>query len=314
MGLHRRAVSEDREDRAEVRKLEDQLKNDTQTGRIAFAAWQVEAKKAADAWTTLAPIEPEWIGGLAHPRALPDHSVITLGFRPEGGDLVVMGTTKMPRVTGMRLDALTHGDLPFGGPGRSVEARLPSAKSSSKRSRSIKPNAAWEKVKVADAVANFAQAKQELGEPWRRSDRELESSVRPSFWSMEKMIRRGAPIAGQDVVIKTSPPIFASKSRCPIPKELDLRLRCGFNTAAPMPTAERITFSADFGSASRIATSRCSRFRNLLPKRSILPLSDAPNSRTRRCSPSGAKQIQALPKRTLRSTRFGPVIRKVKRC
>jgi len=47
------------------------------------------------------------------PPSLPDRSVITLGFRPEGGDLVVFGTTKMARVTGLKLDALTHGDLPF---------------------------------------------------------------------------------------------------------------------------------------------------------------------------------------------------------
>lgn len=155
-----------------VNKLTDQLKNDHADWRKRLDAWQAEAKKAASAWTILEPIDPELIGGLAHPQALPDHSVITLGFRPESGDVVVFGTTKMPQVTGMSLDALTHGDLPFGGPGRSRRGTFAVSEIFVETHPLDKANAAWEKVKVADAVADFAQAKQPIGKPWRKPDKD----------------------------------------------------------------------------------------------------------------------------------------------
>jgi mono/diheme cytochrome c family protein len=156
----------------DVRKLEAKLKTKHPDWQSRFAEWEVKTKKEADAWTVLEPIDPEFLGGLAHPQALPDRSVLTLGFRPEGGDLVVMSTTKMPRVTGLRLDALTHGDLPFGGPGRSQRGTFALSEIFVEAQQLGKPNATWEKVKVTDAVASFAQEKQTLGEPWRRSDKD----------------------------------------------------------------------------------------------------------------------------------------------
>jgi hypothetical protein len=156
----------------DVRELEDKLKNEHPDWQSRIAAWQIEAKRASDAWTVLEPIDPDFIGGLAHPEALPDRSVLTLGFRPEGGDLVVTSTTKMPQVTGLKLDALTHGDLPFGGPGRSRRGTFAVSEIIVEAQPLNKANATWEKVKVADAVANFAEEKHELGEPWRRSDKD----------------------------------------------------------------------------------------------------------------------------------------------
>ena len=155
-----------------AKDLDAKLKIEHPDWHERIATWQVEAKKAAEAWTILEPIDPEFLGGLAHPQALDDGSVITLGFRPEGGDLVVMGTTKMSRVTGMRLDALTHGDLPFGGPGRSRRGTFAVSEVFVEAQPLDKPTGTWEKVKVADVVGDFAQAKQAIGEPWRRSDKD----------------------------------------------------------------------------------------------------------------------------------------------
>jgi Protein of unknown function (DUF1553)/Protein of unknown function (DUF1549)/Planctomycete cytochrome C len=155
-----------------AKDLEAKIKIEHPDWHERIATWQVGAKNATDAWTILEPIDPEFLGGLAHPQALPDGSVITLGFRPEGGDLVVMGTTNMPRVTSIRLDALTHGDLPFGGPGRSRRGTFAVSEVFVEAQPLDKATGTWEKVKVADAVANFAQAKQTIGEPWRRSDKD----------------------------------------------------------------------------------------------------------------------------------------------
>ena len=49
-----------------------------------------------------------------HPDVLKDNSVLTLGFRPSDGELILQLETKQTNITGLRLEALTHGDLPFG--------------------------------------------------------------------------------------------------------------------------------------------------------------------------------------------------------
>lgn len=154
----------------EVHKLEDQLKADHLDWEQRFAAWQAEAKQLADAWANLTPIEPEWIGGLAHPEALPDKSVMTLGFRPTVGDLVVMAETDAAQVTALRLEALTHGDLPFGGPGRSGRGTFAISELIVEARPLDKPDGPWERVAIGDVTANFAQAEQPIGAPYRLKD------------------------------------------------------------------------------------------------------------------------------------------------
>jgi len=156
----------------DVGGLEAQIKRDHPDWSERLNAWQAEAKKAAVAWTVLEPIDPELIGGLAHPQALPDRSVITLGFRPESGDVVVHSTTNMSRITALRLDALTHGDLPFGGPGRSRRGTFAISEVFVEAQPQDTPSAPWEKVKLTDAVATYSQSKQNIGEPWRRDDKD----------------------------------------------------------------------------------------------------------------------------------------------
>jgi len=103
---------------------EAKLKNAQPDWPKFFAAWS-EAQAsilAATSWETLTPVEPVWSGGLAHPEVLPDGSVLTLGFRANNGDLSFTTTPKLAAgVTALRLEALNHGDLIFGGPGRSVD-------------------------------------------------------------------------------------------------------------------------------------------------------------------------------------------------
>ena len=132
-----------------------------------LAAWEEETKKSELSWEPLKPIEMEWVGGLAHPERLADYSVLTLGFRPSEGDLWVTAEAK-GAATGIRLEALTHGDLPFNGPGRSdkgtfavsevvVEARAAGVK-----------DAKWEPVKLKEATADFAQPEHRIAEFYRK--------------------------------------------------------------------------------------------------------------------------------------------------
>ncbi len=70
-------------------------------------------------WELLDATEQEWVNGLVHPEKLHDKSILTLGHRPFRGELFVIAAPVLTGVTGLRLEALTHGDLPFSGPGRS---------------------------------------------------------------------------------------------------------------------------------------------------------------------------------------------------
>lgn len=86
-----------------------------------LAAWEAEmAAKSVD-WIDVDAIENDWVGGLAHPEKQKDKSILTLGFRPTSGELWVTGITRETNITGLRIEALTHGDLPYGGPGRNYK-------------------------------------------------------------------------------------------------------------------------------------------------------------------------------------------------
>ena len=149
---------------------EEKLKKDHPDWPQRLAAWEAAAKKDELPWEPLSAIEHEWVGGLAHPEKLPDHSILTLGFRPSEGELYVTADAKLTSPTGLRLEALTHGDLPFNGPGRSdkgtfavseivVEARAAGVK-----------DAKFETVKLKNATADFAQPEHRLPEFFRKNN------------------------------------------------------------------------------------------------------------------------------------------------
>src|SRR3954463_10315457 len=90
-------------------------------------------------------------------------------------------------------------------PGEVGEARLPSAKSSLKRNHSAKPTLLGKRSKLPRRLPTSLKKSRYLANRGAGRTKILESSVRPSFSSMEKTIRRGVPTAAQDVAIKTSP-------------------------------------------------------------------------------------------------------------
>ena len=83
-----------------------------------LAVWEQAEKTASATWEILDTVEQVWIDGVNHPQELRDHSVMVLGHPTVDGEMYVRAEPKRDGVTGIRLEALTHGDLPFGGPGR----------------------------------------------------------------------------------------------------------------------------------------------------------------------------------------------------
>jgi hypothetical protein len=153
-----------------IAALEQKIKSEHSDWQVKQLAWEDEARKQNTKWEPLKPIDPEWGGGLSHPEAQKDNSVLTLGFRANDGDLWLYADTKETNLTGLRLEALTHGDLPFGGPGRSTtgtfavaEVIVEAQKAGDKK---------WEKVAMKNATADFETPQQPIQPPYKRNDQD----------------------------------------------------------------------------------------------------------------------------------------------
>ena len=121
-----------------------------------MAAWEAEVLQQQVAWTPLEATELGSISGLNHPTQESDKSLLMRGH--PSADVFMIASPELKGVTGLRLEALTHGDLPFGGPGRSatgtfgvteIEAfvRKPDSKD-------------WEKLKLVNATADYSEPEQ----------------------------------------------------------------------------------------------------------------------------------------------------------
>jgi hypothetical protein len=150
--------------------LEQKIKSEHPDWPQKLAAWEEETKKAEQPWQPLHPIEHEWVGGLAHPDTLPDDSVLTLGFRPTEGDLWVTADSKAAGATGLRLEALTHGDLPFNGPGRSDKGTFAVSDVVVEAKPAGVKDAKWETLKLKNATADFAEPEHRLEEFYRKGN------------------------------------------------------------------------------------------------------------------------------------------------
>ncbi len=143
---------------AGVRAAEEKLKSQRPGWQQELAAWEQAQRAAAPAWEVLDTTEQEWVGGVNHPHELADHSVMVLGHRTGNGDLYVVAEPNRDGVTGLRFEALTHGDLPFGGPGRSNLGTftLSELKAEIKRPGEDK----WTELTLKNATSDFSELEQ----------------------------------------------------------------------------------------------------------------------------------------------------------
>ncbi|HEY1065641.1 MAG TPA: DUF1549 domain-containing protein, partial [Pirellulales bacterium] len=133
---------------------------------MRLAEWEDEQRRDAIFWEVLTPEETEVIGGLAHPDVLTDGSIITFGHKITRGDLWAT-TRAVGPLTGLRIDALTHGDLPFGGPGRSPEGTFALSEIVVEASPADVEPPTWQAVPLTNATADFSPPERPLEAPYR---------------------------------------------------------------------------------------------------------------------------------------------------
>ncbi len=83
----------------------------------AQPAWEKEMRDALAAWTPLDPVELRSGGGATLTKA-DDRSVLASGPNPEKDVYTIVADVPLEKITGLRLEVLTHDGLPQGGPGR----------------------------------------------------------------------------------------------------------------------------------------------------------------------------------------------------
>jgi hypothetical protein len=120
--------------------------------RENYAEWRTGTLASQPAWRPLRAELLETISGLNHPVQEQDDSILMLGHT--SNDVFMIAPATLDRITGVRFEVLTHGELPFRGPGRNgvglwdlkeLELLVQRPGSSD-----------WEKIKLASATADYS--------------------------------------------------------------------------------------------------------------------------------------------------------------
>ena len=155
---------------AEVRTglavVEQRLKKQQPDWAERLAAWEAEElrRQQATTWDIVEATDLHHTTELNHPVSLPDKSILTLGHPTSGGDTYMIAEPKVTNVTGIRLEIMTSGDLPFEGPGRSykgtwalteliVEEQSPGTN-------------VWKQLKLVNVTADFSEPDHALEPEW----------------------------------------------------------------------------------------------------------------------------------------------------
>lgn len=164
--------------RAGLTAVRERLQKQIPDWPAKLAAWEKTIAAQQAEWTALAPKKLMTVSGLNHPTRLADESILTLGHPSSSSDHLVFAEPSLNGVTGLRLEALTHRDLPHGGPGHSrhgiwaiteLECHLlaPGAKD-------------WQKVVLRNASADFSEPDHRIEPEWQtKADENRERRVGP---------------------------------------------------------------------------------------------------------------------------------------
>jgi hypothetical protein len=148
-----------------------------------LTAWA--AKRAeGPTWTPIVATELASSSGLNHPTQEADGTILTLGHCTSRSDIFAVCEPDTKGVTGIRFEALTHGDLRFGGPGRS---RYGTWALTELEVLVLKPGEkVWEKQKLRQATADWAEAEKKLEDEWASaSDKEKKRTVGPAAFAVD---------------------------------------------------------------------------------------------------------------------------------
>jgi len=232
-----------REIHRKTRDAEDRIRAARPAWAEELAAWEQTLIQQQPTWETLIGTKIETVSGLCHPTQEADQSILMLGHT--SGDVFMISTPELNGVTGLRLEALTHGDLPHRGPGRS---KLGTWAIQELEAFVKKPDAAeWEKVKLVNATADFSQpeSKSEDGKKTSGPVALLIDGSDDTTWKSDRGLgRRNQPSVA--VVQFEQPLQFPTGTELKVVwRNTDMLGCCRFSiTRQPAPTAPSVPHAA----------------------------------------------------------------------
>ncbi|WP_050030684.1 PSD1 and planctomycete cytochrome C domain-containing protein [Verrucomicrobium sp. BvORR034] len=151
--------------KATVKGVEEKLKRSRPDWSKEIAAWEAGLRAGKPAWTPLKATDLGSTSGLNHPTQEADLSIFTQGHPTTKGDIYAIFEPTLKGATGLRLEALCHGDLPFNGPGRSKYGTW--AISEMAVTTQAPGSEQWNPVKLARATADFSEPDGRMEEDWK---------------------------------------------------------------------------------------------------------------------------------------------------
>ena len=150
----------------DLRAIDDRLKKAEPKWAENFSTWetQLRADRGKITWIPVVASEMGSTSGLNHPVQLTDRSILTEGQPSTRGDIFVIATPDLAGATGLRLEALVHDDMPFGGPGRSLYGTW--AISELEVTAQLPDSTKWEKIALQNATADFSESARSLEREW----------------------------------------------------------------------------------------------------------------------------------------------------
>lgn len=229
--------------RSRMRDAEKRLRTMRPQWEQELADWEKALTQKQPMWEPLVATELGTISGLNHPTQEADLSLLMKGHT--SADVFMISAPVLEGATGLRLEALTHRDLPHNGPGHSrvgtwgmneleVFVKKPDSKD-------------WEKLKLANATADFSQPEQKQADGKKSSGPVafLIDGKEETTWTADRGVgRRNQPSVA---VIQ-----FAETLHLPEGTQLKLAWRmtdmlgcCRFSiTRAPAPAAPPASHAA----------------------------------------------------------------------
>ena len=136
--------------RGQVAAIEARVRDARPAWRDELAAWEQGLAAGLVAWTPIIMDDMSSSGLLTHPAQLEDASILMIGHRD--GEMIFESSPPLRGTTGLQLEALPHGDLFLGGPGRDGIWGVAEMTAAVKRPGSD----AWEPVRLVAATADFS--------------------------------------------------------------------------------------------------------------------------------------------------------------
>lgn len=206
-------------------------------------AWSAELNAAQPTWHVIKFHDLNSVSGLNHPVQEPDGSVLMLGHT--SSDVYMIAAAEATGVTGIRLEALLHGDLPFRGPGRSSVGgwAIRELEISLRKS----PTDDWQPLKLVNATADFSNPdqKQEDGKAAVGPVAYLIDGNDKNQWKSDRgQGRRNAPSVA--VVQFEQPTDFPTSSELKVVMRMsDMLGSCRFSwTTSAQPQASPVDYNA----------------------------------------------------------------------